>query len=109
MRPPTSSAGCAVGIEGPHGRAARGPAPARRRRPSERPPVTDIVRAVDEVLAELDAAEAIAHYRRLAVRRLAIAAHLAVNAAIHDRMGAVLPLLEPERNWRHVLDISPST
>ena len=27
----------------------------------------------------------------------------------HDRIGAVLPLLEPERNWRRLLDTAPST
>jgi hypothetical protein len=27
---------------------------------------------------------------------------------IHDRMGAVLPILEPERNWRQRVDASPS-
>ena len=28
---------------------------------------------------------------------------------LHDRMGAVLPILEPERQWHHRSDSSPST
>jgi hypothetical protein len=38
-----------------------------------------------------------------------VAAAAADTRGLHDRLGLMLPLLEPERHWRHRVDTSPST
>lgn len=60
-------------------------------------------------------ADRLALARRLIARRTAPSVHLAdqLKAAgsearvLHDRLGDVLPVLEPDRNWRHRTDHDP--